>query len=171
MRPHPRCAVVLIFLLMPATAWANDHVASIFGALSFLSGSTHRGGHGALEVALPSSHTWHDEVGLVVDASVHGGTDAANAAVTKATLMFGVRGLYRPHSRLVLFGHLLGGGHRSQIGANVDNGGAVGAGGGYDILISRPGSSGWIFRNQFDWVNVAGENSVRASAGFGYRFR
>lgn len=178
MRLRPLC-VVLMLVLVPTTAQANDHVASIFGALSMLTGSTHLGGHGSVEVALPIAHPIHDDLGLLVDSSVHGGTDDGTS-ITKATLMFGLRGLRRPHARLILFAHFLGGFHRSQIGAAVDNGLAGGAGAGLDILLGvagrtpRPGTTGdpgWMFRAQADWVRVAGENSARVSFGLGYRFK
>ena len=171
MRLHPCCAVVLLLLLVPATARANDHVASIFGGFGMLTGSAHRGGHGSLEVALPFGD---HGLGVLVDSSVHGGTDAG-VDVTKATLLFGLRGLYR-HRRLILFAHAMVGMHRSHIGGQANNGGAGGAGGGFDVVLNNAGSSatpggpGWIFRNQYDWVKVAGKNSLRASAGIGYRF-
>lgn len=163
--------VVLMVLLVPTTARANDHVASIFGAFSMLSGSTHSGGQGTLEVSWPTQHNIHHYMAVLVDTSVHGGTDDAGNTVTKATILIGLRGLYRiPNQRLVVFAHGLVGGHRSQIAATADNGWAGGAGGGFDVLIGNTTLSGFALRNQYDWVRVAGENSLRVSIGFAYRF-
>ena len=182
MRLRLPCVVVLMSLLAPTAALANDHVARLFGGYSNLSGSSFNGGHGSVEVAMPFAHPSHDDIGIVVDSSVHGGTDAGTS-ITKATLLFGLRGIWRPGSRrLVLFAHLLGGFHRSHIGGVATNGRAGGAGGGVDILLGaagrsvKPGAptsarSGWTVSNQYDWVRIAGENSVRISAGIGYRYR
>ncbi len=173
MRLRATSVVVLLFLLSPTTAWASDHVASIFGALSFLSGSSYRGGQFGLEISAPTENKIHDYLGFLVDASVNGGTDAGNPT-TKAVLLVGVRGLYRTgdgQGRLVLFSHLLLGGHRSHQGAEVQNGWAGGAGGGFDVLIGSTAFSGWAFRNQYDWVRVAGKDSLRASLGFAFRFK
>ena len=177
MRLRPLCVVVLTLLLVPGTARASDHVASIFGGFSRLSGSTLKGGHGTMEVSFPRPQRVHDHLDLLVDASVYGGTDDAGDDVTKATLMFGPRFLTKIGDRLVLFAHVVGGIHRSHVGAVADNGGAAAAGAGFDILLNgirtakTPAKSGWILRTQVDWARVAGANSVRASAGFGYRYR
>ena len=178
MRLPVRCVVVLTLLLVPAAARASDHVASIFGALSFLSGSALKGGHGTMEVSFPKPQKIHDHFDVLVDSSVHFGTNDAGEEVTKNTLMFGARGLIRPANRLVLFAHVLGGWHRSHIGAVANNGRAAGAGGGFDILLNgvitattTTPRSGWILRSQVDWVNVAGTNSLRGSFGVGFRYR
>src|SRR5687767_1849177 len=120
MRLRPLCVVVLMSLLVPTAARASDHVAGIFGAISALSGSTLRGGHGTLEVSLSNPQRVHDYFDLLVDSSVHAGEDDTGAAVTKITLMFGGRALYRTsngNGRYILFAHGMFGTHRSHIGA------------------------------------------------------
>lgn len=174
MRLHPRCVVVLMFLLVPATARASDHVASIFGAYSPLFGSTHHGLQFGLEVSWPTTHKIHDYLVILVDAAVYGGTDDAGNQFTKAALLGGLRLLRRNKDGkgpLVGFVHALGGRHRSHIGTTVDNGWAAAAGGGLDILFAETATSGWAFRNQLDWVRVAGQNSTRFSTGFAFRFK
>jgi hypothetical protein len=171
MRPRLLC-VVLMLLLVPTASWASDHVASLFGSLSFLAKKGVKGGQLGLEVSAPTDSKIHDHVGILVDASVHGGSDGS-IPTTKAVLLVGIRGLLRVRENgpLVLFAHGLIGGHRSHLGGIVDNGWAGGAGAGFDILIGNTAYSGWAFRNQYDWVKVAGENSLRAAFGFAYRFK
>lgn len=173
MRLRPCCVVVMMFLLVPTTALASDHVASIYGGYSALFASRHNGLQFGLEVSWPTTAPIHDHLGILVDAGVHGGTDATGNRFTKTALMVGLRGLYKvPRApRLVLFAHGLIGGHRSQIGAAVDDGWAGGAGGGFDVLIGGTTYNGWAFRSQFDWVRVAGVNSPRGSMGAVFRFK
>jgi hypothetical protein len=173
MRLYLRCVVVLIYLLVPTTALASDHVASLFGAFSFLTGSTLKGGHSTLEISWPRPDRVHDRLGIVVDMAVYGGQNDASETVTKSTLMGGLRGIYRRGgtARPVLFAHALVGGYRSQAGVAADHGFAVSAGGGFDVLIGDTAVAGWALRNQYDWVRVAGTNSFRGSLGFLYRFK
>lgn len=168
------CVVVLTLLLAPTNTLANDHVASIAGGYAHLFASDHPGLHGAVEVALPFLG---GDVSGLVDSSVNGGSSGVNAT-TKATLLFGLRGLWRPQDkRAVLFAHALFGFHRSHIAATVDTGPAGGAGGGIDILLGHHGTtskvtnSGYILRGQADWVNVTGDNSLRILVAFGYRYK
>jgi len=183
MRLYPRCAVVLMFLLVPTTALASDHVASLYGGYSALSGSYHNGLQFGLEVSWPTNKAGiHDHVGILVDAAVHGGTDDDGIQFTKSALLFGLRGLYKlPRApRLVLFAHGLIGAHRTQTGtqrgtqiitAPGDHGWAGGAGVGFDVLLGSTGYSGWATRTQLEWVNVAGVNSARFSTGVVFRFK
>ena len=171
--------VLLMLLLAPATTLASDHVASLYGGYSALFGSRYNGLQMGLEVSWPTNTRGiHDHVGILVDAAVHGGTDDAGIQFTKSAVLFGLRGLYRLPSapRLVLFAHGLIGGHRTQMGTQVgiaagDHGWAGGAGGGFDVLLGGTAYSGWAFRTQFDWVNVAGEDSARFSTGVVFRFK
>lgn len=184
MRLRPLCVVVLMLLLVPTTALANDHVARIAGGHSKVKGSSFDGGHGSVEVALKFTK---DKLAIVVDSSVYGGSDAG-LPVTKAAILFGLRGVYRPgDKRVVLFAHVLPFGYyRSHIGDAATDGSPIGAGGGIDYLLGAAGNpptkegeppppnpqkSGWILSLQADWVKIAGENSLRINSGVGFRYK
>ena len=174
MRLRPLCVVVLMALLVPTHGWASDHVASMFGGYSELYASREKGLHFGLEVSWPTAHhKVHDHLGIVVDAAVHGGTDAAGDKFTKTAGLIGLRGLYKlPRVPwLVLYAHGLIGGHRSQTGLSVANGWAGGGGGGVEVQIANTTHGGWALRGQVDWLRIAGETSPRSSFGVGFRFK
>jgi hypothetical protein len=173
MRLYPRCVVVLMVLLVPATARASDHVASIFGGYSALFASRENGFNLGLEVSWPTTNAIHDHLGILVDGGSHGETDAHGNKVTKKALLFGLRAIYKiPQApRLVLFAHGLIGRHWSKTGTFVDDGWAGGTGGGLDVLLFDTSRAGWAGRAQLDFVRIAGDTSPRLSTGVVFRFK
>ena len=175
MRLHPRCVVVVMLLLVPTIAQANDHVARIAGGYSKLKSSSFDGGQGSLEVALPRTL---NRLAIVVDASINFGEDAGTD-VTKVTALAGLRGVWRTaKERVVLFAHVLPlGGHRSHIGSDAENDWAWAGGFGGDYVISGVGTgtathrSGWVVSVQADWVRAAGDTSLRINTGIGFRYK
>ena len=163
----------LVILLVPAIARANDHTASIFGAISFMSGSTLSGGHGQLEASWPTTSRLHDYLSIIVDASVHAGSHNGES-VTRAALVGGVRFSGRVGARSVPFAQVLVGVMRSHRAAVADNDPASVVGGGYEHLlgnITSTDSQGWSVRTELDWVRAGGDNSPRFSIGAAYRFK
>jgi hypothetical protein len=164
---------VVVLLLVPAIARANDHTASIFGAISFMSGSTLSGGHGQLEASWPTSSRLHDFLSIIVDASVHGGSDNGDS-VTRAALVGGVRFSGRVGAKSVPFAQVLLGVMRSHRAAAAGNDAASVVGGGYEHLLgdtTSTDSQGWSLRTELDWVRAGGDNSARFSIGAAYRFK
>lgn len=164
---------VVVLLLIPAIARANDHTASIFGGISFMSGSTLSGGHGQLEVSWPTSSYVHDYLSIIVDASVHGGTHDG-ASVTRATFVGGVRLSGRVGAKSVPFAQVLVGVMRSQRAAAAGNDPASVVGAGYEHLLgdtTTTDSRGWSLRTELGWVRAGGDNSPRFSIGAAYRFK
>lgn len=174
MRLRPVWLVVMV-LLVPTAARASDHTASIFGALSFASGSTLTGLHGSLEVSWPTTQPFHDYVAIIVDASGYGGSHDGND-VTRTTFFVGGRGIYRiPGTNHIASGQVLLGIVRSQVAAAKDNNFASAIGGGYEYLLgdaSRTSPQGWGVRFQSDYVfQNTGDGFARASFGVIYRYK
>ena len=171
-----RLVWLVVFLLLPASARASDHTASLFGALSFASGSTLSGLHGSVEVSWPTSHPLHDYFAIIIDGSAYGGEHDSDS-VTRATFLVGGRGLYRfPRTNQVVSGEVLLGVVRSHTSAGKDNNFGLAIGGGYEYLLGdadpQTSPQGWGVRFQSDYVfQNSGDGFARASAGVIYRFK
>ncbi len=159
--------VVVVLLLTPAAASADDHTADFFGAFAFAHASKLWGIHTSLAIALPE--VVHQDLSLVADLTLHIGTHDEQD-VTRVTYMGGIR--YTPtgmrHPRHQVFGQVLGGGVHDG-GPATSNKWALAVGGGYEYLF-REKSRGWGVRGEVDRVFVRDrEDFLRVSAGIVYR--
>ena len=169
-----RIASALLCALVSTTATAQDSWKSdAFAGYSMLvtDGETMHGGHAAL------GYGFSGRLGLLLDASLHKGSDGEGTDVDVLSLMAGPR-LKFGGGRLQPFVHAIGGVVRTKAGVRVfdveisesstDFGGA--AGGGFDLGFG----SRWALRLAVDYrvVKVGDETATdpRFSAGVAYRF-
>lgn len=163
--------LVLVVLLVPAAARANDHVAGAGGGPGFCSdcGSKLGGIHAMFEVSWPVGRL-HDYFGIAADFSVHG-----DDKITRATFLIGGRGSYwKSGTRHVPSAHVLVGQVRTHTAAGRDRNFAIAAGGGYEFLVGDTTSSdGWSLRGQVDYVHEFGidDGFGRFALGVVYRFK
>jgi opacity protein-like surface antigen len=150
-------------------SWKSD--AFVGYSMLAVDGETMHGGHAALGFGL-SGH-----IGLLLDASVHQGSDAAGTDVDLLSLMAGPR-VKLGGGRVQPFLHVIGGIVRTQAGVRIfdieisesatDLGDA--AGGGFDVGLGDR----WALRlaGEYRVVKIADETATdpRFSAGVVYRF-
>jgi hypothetical protein len=167
---RPWLSLLVLLVLVPGTARADDHKADVAAALSYGNGSTTWGPHVVAACSLPF---FDYNLSAVGDISAHFGSDEGSDA-DRVTLMGGVRyTVARPgsHSKHVPFGHvLLGAVHSHEGGEDTDF--AVAFGGGYEFVPYRsekPRQEGVAFRVQLDYL--AGAGFFRFSGGVVYRFK
>ncbi len=162
--------LILVFVLVPTVARANDHVADLLFAASLGGGSVLRGGRAAITWTMPKPTT--RDVALFLDLSVLDGEHDDND-VTKVGYLFGIRwtpaGENQKH--LPTF-HALVGDMKHNSGPEKGNHWAFAFGGGYEIVpVATRTVSEWAFRTDADVIVVNDASSfVRASAGVVWRW-
>ena len=169
------CLLVLV-LLIPASARAHFHKADAYAAVSVASGSTLVGLHATLGVPVPAGPETGQPVkadirirnlSVVGDVSVHWGSDD----VTQVNFLGGLRHTFSSSTdqRSLPFVHVLLGGVRTSRAGASDTDPAVAFGAGFEHMLGDV-DSGWGFRAQLDYIVRPGDVAPRFSAGVVKRF-
>ena len=163
--------LAVIALVLPASAWADDHRADINGGGSYAKGSHLFGVHGGVAFTLPEPHR-HWSV-IAFETSVQ-----SNGDETRNTLMSGLRYTLRVrdhvnHNHKVFVHTMIGLGQRGD-GGRFDNDFAAAFGGGWEYIWNKPETKGVPpqdvngFRVQLDYVIAQGETTNFPRLSFGY---
>jgi hypothetical protein len=172
--------LVVVMVLVPVTARANDHVAEFFGAPSFAFGSTLFGAHLAAAWIPP---TLGKDLTLGGEFSFHNGTEDGNSEKLR---MYFVRvgylfEQYKEKGHLPSVHASLGGVHEQNAVEEV-NRFAGSFGGGYEYLTPQarrlaastemggPGGYALVPRADVDYIVKEGHDFVRVSVGVALRF-
>jgi hypothetical protein len=169
-----RLWLIVLAILVPSLADANDHVAGFYSGVSFDKGSTLTGFHEVIDIVIPKP--WEKNCSIVSDLSVNFGKHDDDTHISRVTSLFGVRVALvkndgKPH-RSVLFANGLAG-VTSDSKIDEKNHRSLAVGGGWEYVlkhIDRAGDGGPALRGQIDYVAVHNhENFWRFSVGFVYR--
>jgi hypothetical protein len=169
--------LVLVAVLVPATAQADDHRADLYAGFGYANASHLWGLHEAYAWTLKDSGGLANDISILGDVSLHFGSHGGNT-VTRVTYLVGPRWTIptpEPHHKLLA--HALIGGVHSNPEADTKDW-AVAFGGGWEYIL-RPATSpkesseGLGVRFQVDYVIRVGdnENFPRVSGGLIYRFK
>ena len=161
--------IVVMVLLVPVAARANDHRADFCAAMSAARGSALWGTQ--LTLGLTSPKPSSQDLSILGDLSIHVGTHNT-LTTTRVGFMGGVR-WWAPGTKghkHRAFGQVLFGGVREHAGAQSDADIALAPGVGYEFHPrGAEVHSGLAGRVQIDYVFRSGAGFPRFSAGIVYR--
>jgi hypothetical protein len=155
--------LVTIALLIPGSAGAHEHRMDLYGGFAIQSGSVLVGAHTALAVPLPKDQGEIRRVSVIVDTSLHGGSDDKR----KSNILGGVRYTFARalEQKALPFVQVLFGAAESEERDVSDWDGAVAIGAGVERILWGTAESGWGVRGQADII-VSGDSGARVSFGF-----
>jgi hypothetical protein len=171
--------LVLVAVLVPATAQADDHRADLYAGFGYANASHLWGLHeGYAWTVRERGLLRENDLSILGDLSLHFGSHEGNTT-TRVTYLVGPRWtipMKEPHHKLLA--HALVGGVHSNQGVPDKNDFALAFGGGWEYIL-RPApsatesSEGFGVRFQADYVIRVGdnENFPRVSGGLIYRFK
>jgi hypothetical protein len=159
--------VVVVLLLMPATARAHDHTADFFGGVCYANASKLFGPHVSVAITIPT--LLERDLSVVGDLATFIGTHDEQE-LTRVTSMVGIR--YTPtgmrlSKHLAAFHFLIGSVRDGGLDSSTKWASSVG--GSWEYLRNDKSAAGFAFRAQGDYVISGGENFPRFSAGIVYR--
>lgn len=150
MRLPSLCVVVLMFLLLPTTVQAHDHVWDFSFGPAAASGSRLWGGHFAIGLTNPVPA--NRDLSWLIDVTNVKGKDGAND-ITQNTYLGGARYALlgnRTRDKNILMLHGLIGTVYKQNGADGDFEFATKIGAAYERLLVGPPPAGWALRVQLE---------------------
>lgn len=168
--------LVLVAVLVPGTAQADDHRADLYAGFGYANASHLWGLHESYAWTLKDREPLANDISILGDVSLHFGSHAGNT-VTRVTYLVGPRWTIpiKGRDQHKLLAHAMVGGVHSNPEADKKDW-ALAFGGGWEYILHPPAdnsSEGLGVRFQVDYVVRVGdnENFPRVSGGLIYRFK